>query len=423
MTIPLFKVHVAQCAAARVTDVLASGTLTQGRQVEEFEKSLRVLLQCPRVCTVNSATSALQLALHLLRPAREDWPGLVDGDEVLTPALTCCATSWPVLHARLKPAWLDTEPQACCASLADVDRKLTARTKIVQVVHWGGSAVDVRRLDRILERAKDRLGFKPMVIEDCAHALGACYPSSQKRVGSSGNICVFSFQAIKLLTTGDGGCVVLPDNDLYERCRLLRWYGIDREARRVGNDFRLEEDVPEAGFKYHMNDYAAALGLANMSCIPRLLRKNREHASYLYRVLRQVEDIRFANYCEGSSFWLFTLLVERRDEFAEHMRERNITVSQVHKRNDTHSCVSDSLCRLPCLDDVEKRMVSVPVGWWLSADELRLIASTIVTFYGGVVLCDSLRDDIADVVTLQDGADASPDVREQVGDLRLPAES
>ena len=382
--IPLFKVHVAPEAVTNVSKVLESGTLTQGDRVKELEAKLRDFLGAPRIATVNSATSGLTLALHLLKEARGDWPGLSSGDEVLTPALTCTATTWPIVHNGLQPKWLDVAKGTCNVSLSDIERKLTPKTKVVQVMHWGGTPVDVEELDRVLEKArKETLGFKPYVIEDCAHAFGALYPGSGRPVGSSSNICVFSFQAIKLLTTGDGGCLTLPDDELLRRCLLLRWYGIDREKRSGGSgggDFRLENDVPEAGYKYHMNDYCAALGIANIDHVPRLLAMNRNNASTLQDRLSGQRGLSFANYGPGSSFWLFTVLVPHRDAFVSFMGKQGVMVSQVHRRNDVHSCMEKWAVDLPDLDELEKMMVSIPVGWWLTNDEVNKIASSVREF-------------------------------------------
>jgi dTDP-4-amino-4,6-dideoxy-D-glucose/dTDP-4-amino-2,4-dideoxy-beta-L-xylose transaminase len=116
-------------------------------------------------------------------------------------------------------------------------------------------------LKEIQEKALRMYGFKPAIIEDCAHALGSKF--NGKPLGSHGNICTFSFQAIKHMTSVDGGALVLPHKELYSRAKLLRWYGIDRESDR--KDFRCEADIPEWGFKFHMNDVSAAIGMANLA--------------------------------------------------------------------------------------------------------------------------------------------------------------
>lgn len=246
-TIRLFKVPMSPEAPEAAQAVLKSGCLTEGAQVKRFEGRLAEYLGNPRVAAVNSATSGLHLALHLLKfdaLAVRDWPGMTEGqDEVLSCPLTCAATNWPVLANRLKLKWVDADPDTCMMDLADLERKLSPTTKVVMIVHWGGATIDYERLDAVLDAAAPRLGFRPMIIEDCAHAFGATHKGVKAgHCSRAHNICVFSFQAIKHLTTGDGGAIAFPCYGLYHKAKLLRWYGIDRDLRHA-NGFRMEHDI------------------------------------------------------------------------------------------------------------------------------------------------------------------------------------
>ena len=195
-TIPLFKVFMAppEQLDAPVLDVLHSGYVTQGPKVEEFEEMLRRFFGNPRVLTLNSATSGLHLALHLLGKRDGDWPGLIEQvDEVLTCPLTCTASNWPILANRLRIKWVDADPATCMMDLDDLEAKLTPTTKVILLVHWGGTPIDLDRVARIKEVSYEKYGFRPQVIEDCAHAFGAEH--KQLKLGNHGNLCVFSLQA------------------------------------------------------------------------------------------------------------------------------------------------------------------------------------------------------------------------------------
>jgi len=233
-TIPLFKVYMSEEAAQKAKDVLTSGYIGQGPIVDEFEKKLKEVLNNDFVVTTNSATSAEHLAVHLLKDPMDSWPGIQEGDEALAPALTCTATNWPLLANGLKIKWVDTDPNNLNMDLDDLARKITKKTKVIMVVHWGGYPIDLDRLKSIQKQAKEIHGFAPAIIEDCAHSFGSRYKN--KPIGSHGNINTFSFQAIKHLTCGDGGALVVPHERLYHRAKLLRWYGIDRENN--SKDFR-----------------------------------------------------------------------------------------------------------------------------------------------------------------------------------------
>lgn len=379
LTVPLFKVFVSAGAQQEVQSVLSSGTLTQGPVVAKFEDRLRSFLDCPLVDTVNSATSGLQLALHVLKAPHgaSGWPGLKPGDKVLAPALTCFASTCSILNEGLDIEWLDSDPLTGSTSILDIMDKLTPQTKVIQVVHWGGTAADVERLDTLLESARSRLGFVPFVIEDCAHAFGARYPQSQKRIGSQTSaprIQVFSFQAIKTLTCGDGGCICFPTTEhgkeLSRRARLLRWFGIERGEKAASSDSRLEADVPEHGFKFHMNDYNAALGLRNLPHVPGLIARARANSKRIRAGLAGLEHVRalHAFDYEFSSCWLLSVWVSGKQKFLETCRRHHVMASQVHRRNDTHSAVarfapSRSLCGV---DEIDEHLVCLPCGWWLS---------------------------------------------------------
>ena len=381
----LFKVFVSEDVIKPVNELLMSGQLTQGPKVEEFEAALKNYIGNPYILTLNSGTSGLTLALRLLKNSDEswDWPGFNDKEDiVLTPALTCFATTAAVLANNVNIKWLDVALDNPNINLVDLKNKLNEKTKVIYLVHWGGYPVDLDSLKELQEYSLQQFGFKPMIVEDCAHAFGAEY--NDKKIGnSSDNICVFSLQAIKHLTTGDGGLITLPNETLYERCKLLRWYGIDREKRNYkGKDFRLENDILEYGYKFHMNDINATIGLYNLPHVDELLQKNRENAKYFDRQLSGIEGIALMknNQKCNSAYWLYTIRVlnGRKLEFMEKMKEANIMTSQVHNRNDINSCVKEFEEELPNLDILENELVCIPVGWWLTKENLIYIVDSIV---------------------------------------------
>ncbi len=378
-TIPLFKVFMSQDVIQPLNEVVMSGFVTQGPQVEKFEEALKEYFDNKNILTLNSATSGLTLALRLLIKEDEEWPGFnKETDYVLSPALTCFATNAAILANECKIKWLDTDNMTANISIEDLKNKLDANTKIVYVVHWGGYPVDLDSLKELQEEHYKNFGYRFRIIEDCAHAFGATY--KRKKLGSHGNICVYSLQAIKHLTTGDGGLIVLPTEKLYSRAKLIRWFGIDRDKRNYNRkDFRLENDITEWGYKFHMNDINATIGLHNLPHIDGLLLKNRFNNKYLQENLKNNQDIiLFENNPDReSACWLFTMRVKRKNDFIEKMKSYGITTSQVHNRNDLNTCVSDFYCELPNINELEKELICIPVGWWLEQIDLEYIVEKI----------------------------------------------
>ncbi|MBB6351439.1 DegT/DnrJ/EryC1/StrS family aminotransferase [Nonomuraea muscovyensis] len=366
--IPLFKVAMSAEAPAAAAEVLGSGSIGQGAKVEAFERALAERIGNPRVATVNSGTSGLHLALRLASGHR---PG---GDaEVLTTPLTMEATNWAILANGLRIKWVDIDPATLNVDLDDLARKITPRTRAIVVVHFAGYPVDLARLDAVLDRAEALHGFRPQVIEDCAHAWGATFRGAP--IGSHGNVSVFSFQAIKHLTAGDGGALALPTDELYRRATLLRWFGIERTADRLRNP----PDVAEWGYKFHMNDINAAIGLANLDTAQRALERQRANAAYYDAELAGVPGLELTERAgdREHSFWVYPLKVDDRAGFMKRMDEAGIMVSNVHERNDLHSCVREYAADLPGLDRVAPRVVCVPVGWWVTDEQRAHIAATV----------------------------------------------
>jgi dTDP-4-amino-4,6-dideoxygalactose transaminase/GNAT superfamily N-acetyltransferase len=361
--IPLFKVFMAPDVLKPLGKVLYSGYITQGEQVEKFENQLRERLQHPYILTLNSGTSGLILALRML--------DLPSGSEVLCTAMTCTATNWAVLANGLHIKWVDTEPNSPLMDLIDLESKITSRTRAIVVVHWGGESLDMTRLNRI----RDMYGIP--IVEDCAHAFGAMDGNGEKFVGLSGNISVYSFQAIKTLTAGDGGLIILPTQKLYDRAKLLRWFGISRECPKNAVDFRMEHDIEEWGYKFHMNDINATIGMANLPFVDAHLDASRRLCEFYNDRLSRLEGyVRVLS----PGTWLYTLSVPDKSGFIAFMREKGITTSQVHQRNDIHSCVAQYKTNLPNLTKLEKTMVCIPMGWWVTPKESEYIVNCIAQY-------------------------------------------
>ena len=390
-SIPLFKVFMAPTAKEKVGEVLDSGYIGQGPKVEELEKQLGKYFGNKKVVTVNAGTSALHLALHLLKKPKENWmkneyesiafsnqnwPGMKDGDEVLATPLTCTASNFPILANNLKIKWVDIDPTTLNMDLEDLKTKMTPKTKAIMGVHWGGYPLDLDKIKNIQQEFRKKYGWAPVLIEDGAHSIGTKYKS--KYLGNHGNFVMNSLQAIKHITSVDGGLLYCPHEELYERAKLLRWYGIDRNPK-GRTDFRCEADIAEWGFKFHMNDVCAAIGMENFKHIDRLVSRHKENAAYYDLRLQNVNGVTLLKREEGfeSAFWIYSLLVNDRPSFYEYMKECNITVSQVHARNDEHSCMADFKSELPNLDKTIGNIVSIPVGWWVTNEEREYIVDCI----------------------------------------------
>lgn len=376
MPIPLFKVFMDPSVEAEVPKVLMSGMITQAKKVEEFEGRLKEYFNHPYVVTVNSATAALTLGIKIAGASAWD---------VISSPLTCFATTSAILAAEVnRIIWADVDHNTCNIDLEDVKKKIGPNTRVLVYVHWAGVPVNPNKVKEIKDYAKSKFNIDLQVVEDCAHAFGAEW--NGQKIGTFGNFAAFSFQAIKHLTTGDGGVLLCPDESSYQRAKLLRWYGIDREHRsKPCTDFRLEPDIAESGYKFHMNDINATIGLCNLPRVDTILQRNRENAKYYMQELKNIMGIELPmiSVDANPSYWIFTIriLFKEKENFMSFMTEKGIVVSQVHARNDKNSCVKHWQSSLPSLDQIEKEIISIPVGWWVSEEGRKYIVQCCKEFF------------------------------------------
>jgi len=302
---------------AEVVATLRSGWIGSGPRVKLFERRFEEYVGVRHAVAVNSCTSALHLALHVL--------GVGPGDEVITTPYTWCSTSNVIVHRGAWPVFVDVERATGNLDPARIEPAVTERTRAILPVHLGGRACD---MDAIMEIAQRR-GLK--VIEDAAHALEATWKG--RRAGSIGDCGAFSFYATKNVTTAEGGMAVTADAALAERLRTLSLNGTSADAwKRFQADGPAHVQVLEAGYKYNMTDIQAALGLKQLEKVER----NLEHRERLWRfydeALAGLPLIRPAPAEAGCRHarHLYSLLVDTertsltRDALREELKKRRI---------------------------------------------------------------------------------------------------
>lgn len=360
--ITLFKVFMSPDVIEPLKKVLYSGYVAQGTEVDKFEKKLSNFIGMPYIISVNSGTSAIHLALRLI--------GIKPGDEIISTPMTCTATNWPILAFGAKIVWADIDPSTGNINPESIKNLVSKKTKAIVVVDWGGYSCDIDEIRKIAPGIP--------IVEDAAHAFGAIYKG--KMVGQSADYTCFSFQAIKHLTAGDGGALVVKKKHDYTRGILLRWYGIDRNKRR--QEHRIEIDIEEWGYKFHMNDIDATIALENMKHVDKILKKHRDNANFYKSKLLNRKNVSLLKESSDytSSYWIFTILVKNREKFTKYMSSQNIMVSQVHRRNDTHPVVGEFRRPLPGVDTFTKSMVCIPVGWWLNREERQHIVNSVIEY-------------------------------------------
>lgn len=265
--------------ARAVAKTLRSGWITLGPKTEEFEEAFAKYVGAKHAVALNSATSALHLALIVL--------GVHQGDEVITTPITFASTAEVVFYVGATPVFADIDPRTLNIDPHSIEKKITKKTKAIIVVHYGGQPCDMDAINAIGKK------HNIPIIEDAAHATGSSYKG--QKIGGSNNLTTFSFHAVKNLATGDGGMITTPDDDIAKRLRALRWMGINKSTseRETAGGYRWDYDIVEGGgFKYHMNDINASIGLVQLKKLDMMNAKRHAVAKIYDAAFKDSKTIR-----------------------------------------------------------------------------------------------------------------------------------
>jgi perosamine synthetase len=361
--IVLFHPHISEKAREYVNDTLHTRWIGQGPKVDKFEQEFSEKFGNGNASlTCGSGTDALHLSYLLAN--------LKEGDEVITPLFTCTATNIPFLYMGVKIVFADVQPGTLNIDPNHVRKLVNEKTKAIVCVHYGGLPCDMDELQAIATE------WNIPIIEDAAHAVGAKYKG--KAVGSISAFTMFSFQAIKHITTGDGGMVTFKDDGkLLERGKRLRWFGIDRSAKQKGI---WENDIKDIGYKYQMNDISAAMGLAALEEFDEVLKLRKELFSKYETLLKDIPGLNFigGGYTDREhAAWMCTVTVENRDALSKKLRENNIESAQVHYRNDRYSIFGGRKEEYPNMDAIEDKYLVLPLHTKMSIADVERVCKII----------------------------------------------
>lgn len=355
---------------AQVKEAFEYGYFGLAFKVNEFEKKLGEYLNTDRdVVAVNTGTSALHIALDSL--------DLQEDDEVILPSFTFVATAQAVSACGATPIFCEVHPDTMLMDMEDVKSKITPHTKAIIPVHYAGAVCDMDELMKL----KEQYGLR--IIEDAAHAIGSEY--NGKKVGSFGDITCFSFDSIKVMTCGEGGAVVTNDADLAETMRKKRLLGIDRKAMHV-KDWKQRSwiyDVPFGGFRYHMSNINAAIGLAQLEKLDRFIARRRELCEQYKQQLAGVNgiDLPVADFPTIAPF-MFVIKVKdgKRDALKSYLMEHDIESGISYIPCHSYSYY-DTGASMPITDEIFKEVLCLPLHFELTDADITEVATVIRDFF------------------------------------------
>jgi dTDP-4-amino-4,6-dideoxygalactose transaminase len=362
--LPFSRPSIGEEEIREVTDCLRSGWITTGPRTVQFEKEFAAYTGAKQALALSSGTAALHCVYWAL--------GLGPGDEIICPSLTWPATANMALALGAKVVFADIDRATRQIDPGSVKKAITARTRAIVPVHFAGAPAD---LDALREIA----GPSIRIIEDAAHAVGTEYRGG--RIGSHGHPAIFSFHPIKDITTGEGGMLTLDDGALADRVKLFKFHGVSRDAwKAYGAAAAAHYDTVLPGFKYNLTDIASALGIHQLRKLDRFIDLRRAIAErYLEKLagVRGLELPQAPSYPHRHAWHLFTILVERRDEFMAKLKDQNIGSGLHFEAVHRTTLYKDSATPLPQTEYVCDRIVSLPLFPDMSGQDVEDVVAAV----------------------------------------------
>lgn len=371
--IPLFKIYCDEEDVRMVKEVIERGMYWAiGPNIEKFEKMLSEYVGTKHALVFNSGTSALHAVLLAY--------GIDHGDEVIVPSFTFIATANAPLFVGAKPVFGDVEGKTYGLDPDDVGKKITSRTKAIIPIHYGGCPCLIEELSEISRK------HNLLLIEDAAESLGAAV--NGKKVGSFGNAAILSFCSNKVITTGEGGAVVCDSSEVYERLKLIRSHG----RAEMSNYFSSSEymDYVAMGYNFRMSDITAALGIAQLKKIERLIEMRRAIAKKLSEKLSPIPEIEmpFSSERFFHVYQMYTIRVrdgqEKREALSAYLTQAGIMTkvyfSPVHLTTFYKNRLGYE-SELPITENLSQQVLTLPMFPSMSEDEINYIADSIAAFY------------------------------------------
>ncbi len=363
--VPLFYPHIPKNSANSIKRLLKTRWIGQGPLVDKFENVFSQKFGGKlETVAVGSGTDALHLSYLLA--------GIKKNDEIICPVFTCTATNIPLLYIDAKIKFADVNLHDLNINIDHVEKLITKKTKAIVFVNYGGLLCDLDRLNKLAKK------HKLILIQDAAQSLGAKYKN--KDIAKYADFTIFSFQAIKHITSGDGGALSVKNKKLAQKGRVIRWFGIDRPKKQGGT---WENDIVDIGYKYQMTDIGAALLLDAIKEFKIIKRKRNEIHKIYQKNLQNIDNLYFIKNNDNKAkpvIWLTTILTKHKDFLQKKLRDRLIESNQVHFRNDRYS-IFKKFCKnkkFPNMDLIENDYLVIPTHTKMSNSDATLVSKNVI---------------------------------------------
>ena len=367
--IPLFELNFDEAEENAALETIRSKWISTGPKTTEFENKFSSMLNVKHSVALSNCTVALHLAMKIL--------GIKDGDEVICPSLTFVATANSIRYVNAIPVFADVKNyDDLTIDPEDIERKITAKTKAITVMHYGGFACD---MDRIMAIAKK---YDLKVIEDACH--GPLSEHKGRKLGTIGDIGCFSFFSNKNISTGEGGMLVTNNAEFYKRANLLRSHGMTSLSYERSKGHSTSYDVVDLGFNYRMDDIRSSIGIVQLDKIETDLKNRAEVRKFYIKELSEISEIiiPFQDYSEFSSNYIFPVILknstyEKRDLVRNKLAEAGIQTSVHYPAVHKFSIYKDFYREMPVTDYITDNLITLPMYANLKKDDVGYICENL----------------------------------------------
>ncbi len=368
MTLPVSRPSIGQEELKEVEKVFSTGWLGLGSTVFEFENKLKNYLGAKHVLAINTGTTALHIALDAF--------GIKDGDEVIVPSLTFCASIQVITALGARPVFCEINPDNLNIDVSDVKKRITNKTKAIMPVHYCGQACD---MDALVEFGKNH---NIVIIEDAAHAFGSSYKG--KKIGSFGDATCFSFDPIKNLTCGEGGAIALSDDTIAELIRKKRILGIDKETwHRFRNERAWFYEVTTQGYRYHMSNINAAIGIAQFKKFESFIHRKKEIVQKYNDAFMDVDGLKSLswNLEETAPFtYIVRVLNGAREDLIAFLNEKGVGTGIHYIPNHLQPFFKPFATSLPVTEQIYEEILTLPLYYDMTDENVATVIEAVSDF-------------------------------------------
>lgn len=357
-----------------IINALDSGWVTLGPRVKQFEKDFADYVGSKYAVALSSCTAGLFLALKSLKIGK--------GDEVITTILTFAATANPIIQVGAKPVFVDIEKDTLNIDVNKIEEKITNNTRALMIMHYGGQACNMQSIKKLAKK------YNLLIIEDAATAVGTDYKG--KRIGSIGDVTVFSFHAIKNMSTGDGGMLTTNSKKIADSVMLFRLHGMSKDAwKRHSASGSWKYDVVLPGYKYNMTDIQAAIGIHQLKKLDHFIKVRQDYSAIYDKKFSEIDEVEIPlnNLHSRHARNLYTVQIDfsklktNRDQFIEELKKRKIGANVYYMPLYELSYYSTSFkleaSQFPIAESAFRKMVTLPIYPKMSRQEVKYVADIV----------------------------------------------